>query len=317
MPTALSSSQLKLLRPLEEGLKFSVVDGDDEGADKALRQIIVIFGLDKKHPRLIRAKLWAYEAALNKNNLSYAESGFISVRRQVSRKSRLYLEATILLSVCLLRQKKIDPAKHLIKEVVVSLNNIQSDRRRHQFQRRFVERVEEECILSELIGSLVGSLDPREIQQKAILLVQQKSEDEIYAEMGNALPQGSVLTLSAVRNFSILLLPPPDRKLLPAPEVAQKPVQMGKRTMSALKRIGWRTFCHSKSPLYRLWSENFPEMLNGAHFATGISMVFGQWKIGITSLATTFAASAMRAGVQEFCDRTKPQGLMIDVKDKD
>lgn len=61
-------------------------------------------------------------------------------------------ESRIRKALCQLRLKKLDDAKKMIKEVIDKINNIQSDRTRHRFQKILMERIEEECILAELIG---------------------------------------------------------------------------------------------------------------------------------------------------------------------
>lgn len=248
--TKLPKDVLNELRPLEEALKKAVAQQEPEVAIEVATKIQRFFTNDRSHHRLLRAKLWTYEACVDANRLAYAETGLIGVRKLSSSNTRLYLEASALLAITQLRQKKISEAKKLIREVIANINNITSDKTRHQFQRRFIERIEEECIFAELIGSGDGPLDVKEVEAKAIFLIQRNSDDEIYKLIGNSVPTPSLILLSDVRNYSILQLPAPDRKLLPAPEKAQEPKNIGRTTFALLRRIAWKTFCKADSPIY-------------------------------------------------------------------
>jgi hypothetical protein len=315
--TKLSDKLLLELRPLEEKLKKAVAEQEAEAAIEAATRIQALFGTDRAHHRLLRAKLWAYEACVDANRLSYAESGLIGVRKLSNSNTRLYLEASGLLAVTQLRQKKVTDAKKLIREVIENINNITSDRTRHQFQRRFIERIEEECIFAELIGSGDGPLDPKEVEAKAIFLLQRNTDDEIYKLIGNSVPMPSVALLSDVRNYSILQLPAPDRKLLPAPEKAQEPKSIGRTTFALLRRIAWKTFCKSDSPIYKLWSKNIPKVFNDGYFAAAVVATMNDFRIGVPILGSGLAALAMKYTAQEFCELAKPKGLMIGRNEKE
>lgn len=314
--TKLPKDILDDLRPLEEALRKAVATQEPEAAIEAASQIQRFFTHDRSHHRLLRAKLWAYEACVDANRLAYAEPGLIGVRKLSSPNTRLYLEASSLLAITQLRQKKLSEAKNLIREVIENINNIASDRTRHQFQKRFIERIEEECIFAELIGSGDGPLDAKEIESKAIFLVQRNSDDEIYKLIGNSVPTPSLLLLSDVRNYSILQLPAPDRKLLPAPEKAQEPKNIGRTTFALLRRIAWKTFCKSESPIYKLWSKNVPKVFNEGYFAAAVVTTMNDFRIGVPILASGLAALAMRYTAEEFCELAKPKGLMIGRNEK-
>jgi len=151
--TKLTEKQLAAIRPLELELRKAVQQAESEEAIELAGKIQALFPDDRSHHRLLRAKLWAFEACLDANRLTYAESGFIGIRKLSGPNTRLYLEASSLLAVCFLREKKTSESKELIHEAISKINNITSDRTRHQFQKRLIERIEEECILAELIGA--------------------------------------------------------------------------------------------------------------------------------------------------------------------
>jgi hypothetical protein len=318
MPTIkLSDAHLAALRPLEEELRLAVVAAEPDAAIEAAAKIQALFHPDRTHHRLLRAKLWAFEACVDANRLPYAERGLIGVRKLAGATTRLSLEAGALLAVVLLRQKKTTEAKKLIRAVIENINNITSDRTRHQFQKRLISRIEEECILAELIGTEDGPMDLDEIQAKAVLLLQQNSDDEILRLIGNSVPVASINLLNDVRSYSILQLPAPDRKFLPPPEKAREPKSVGKAAFAVLRRIAWKTFCKADSPIYKMWSKKIPEVFNKGYFSAAVLSTFGDFRIGLPLLASGVAALVMKYSAEEFCALAKPKGLMISGDDKE
>ncbi len=195
----LTEYQLKKLKPLEVELKYAVRSGDTDKAIEITKQIQELFPNEwRRHHRLLRAKLWAFESCLDANRISYAQRGFIGIRKLSAPNTRLYIEASSLLAVCYLRSKDTSSAKELIKEVIGKINNISSEQTRHQFQKRLIERVEEECILTELIGTNGLAMNVDEIQEKAVLLIQRNSDAEIYKLIGGSVPIASVNLLRDV-----------------------------------------------------------------------------------------------------------------------
>src|SRR5206468_1218757 len=96
-----------------------------------------------------------------------------------AKNTRLYVEASFFLGVCLLRRKKVKDAKALFRGVLGELNKVKSDRTRRVLQKRIVERVEEEAVLAGLTGVEEGILNPAKIHEEAIRLIQ-KPEDEVF-----------------------------------------------------------------------------------------------------------------------------------------
>ena len=288
--TKLTEWQLTEIKPLEHELRKAVQQAEPEVAIELAEKIQNLFPFDRKHHRLLRAKLWAFEACLDANRLTYAEAGFIGIRKFSEPNTRLYLEASSLLAVCYLRQKKITESKKLIHEAISKINNIASDRTRHQFQKRLIERIVEECILAELIGAGKEKLDVKEIESKAIFLIQRNSDDEILKLIGNSVPVSSIKLLSDVRTYSIKQLPAPDRKLLPAPEKAEEPKHIGRITFAILRRVAWKTFCKPSSPIYKLWANRVPKVFNEGYFAAAVVTTFGDFRIGIPIIASGLAA---------------------------
>lgn len=307
----LTAEQLDRLRPLECELHAAVRAGEAEKATEIAGQIQALFPNNRRHHRLLRAKLWAFEACLDANRLTYATTGFIGIRKLAGTTTRLYLEASSLLAVCYLRQKKASDAKKLIREVANKINNISSDRTRHQFQKRLVERIEQECIFAELIGTAECEMNQPEIQEKAVLLLQRSSDNEILKLIGNSVPVPSLKLLSDVRDYSIKQLPAPDRKLLPPPEKAEAPQGIGKTTFALICRLAWKTICAPDSGIYKLWSRRVPKVFNEGFFSAAVVTTLGEFRIGAPLIASGVVALIMKYSAEEFCAKAKPKGLMI------
>jgi len=311
--TALQEELLTKLRPLEASLKKAVKSGNPDKAIELATNIQHLFPKTMRgHHRLLRAKLWAFESCVDANRISFAKRGFIGIRALSANQTRLYLEASSLLAVCHLRSKEIEQAKKLICEVIGKVNNISSELTRRQFQKRLIERIEEECILTELIGSNEMPLNVEEVQSNAVLLIQENSENEILKLIGYSVPPSSISLLNDVRTYSLNHLTPPDRKRLPAPEKAEQPKKIGLVTFSIIKRIVWKTFCNPDSTLYSLWKNRVPKVFNEGYFSAAVVTTLGDFKIGIPLLASGISALIMRYSAEEFCTIAKPKGLMID-----
>lgn len=162
-----------------------------------------------------------------------------------------------------------------------------------------------------------GQLDVKEVEAKAIFLVQHNSDDEIYKLIGNSVPSPSLLLLNDVRSYSILQLLAPDRKLLPPPGKAQEPKSIGRTIFSLLRRIAWKTFCKPDSPIHKIWSEKIPKVFNDGYFPAAAVASMNDFRIGAPILASGLAALAMKYSAEEFCELAKPKGLMIDRNEKE
>ena len=313
----LPADKLAALRPLEKELIIAARTGAVERAIELATQIQGLFVDDRRHHRLLRAKLWAFEACLDSNRLQYAQSGFLGVRKLAGPSTRLYLEASSLLAICYLRNKEVNEAKEVVREVVKRINNIKSDRTRRQFQKRLIERIEEECIFTDLMNTQGGSLDPKEIEEKAILLVQHNSDNEILKLIGNSVPSSGIALLRDVRAYSIEQIPPSDRKLLPPSEKAEEPRKIGKTAFAVLRRATWKTLCSEDSSVYKLWSRRVPKVFNQGYFSAAIVAALGDYRIGIPMIASGIVALAMKYSAEEFCEISKPKGIMISRKEDD
>lgn len=311
MPKKLSPHQLNMLRDLEPKLRAVVKANKLHEAEALIKRIQALFVNDRDHHRVLVAKNWYYECLVENGRTEEAKAGLEVVRLRANENTRVFLEASSLLAVCCLRLQRIEEAKQLLRLVTQNINAITSNTRRQQFQKRLIQRIEDEVLLSQLIGRNEGELKPAELQAEAIKLLNEKSPEEIYALIGGLMPQSTSYLLQDVRSYAVHLLPAPDQKLLPSSKNLLPKEAIGKKAMAATKRIAWRTFCDPESEVYKLWSQKVPKVFGEGFFTSAFVTTLAQWKIGIPQLAAGVVAIAMRFGCAEFCSLFKPDGLMI------
>ncbi|TOQ56144.1 hypothetical protein CGG93_24565, partial [Vibrio parahaemolyticus] len=63
--------------------------------------------------RILQAKNWLFEVAMEAGNLTYAKLGFEGIIKKSSGQTRLHLEATALLAICYIREQNLDMAREL------------------------------------------------------------------------------------------------------------------------------------------------------------------------------------------------------------
>lgn len=250
------------------------------------------------------------------NNFHYAALGFEGTINKSNPSTRLNLEATALLGICYLREGNLPKARQLITRAVQSISNIKSDERRTQFHKRFLQRLEEESILSGLIDKTSKPLDIEEVNNQAIQLIKTKSEGEILTEMGKAVPNNSLSLLDEIRETYQLRLPASDRRCLPAPLTEKSKEELGKRASSALKRVAWRALCNPDSEIYKAWNQGLSVVYDKKYIATAIVTTLGSYSITATMIAASAVALAFKFGAEVFCETFAPESLMIDRKDK-
>lgn len=306
---------LKELRSLEPKLRYAAKYGNYSEAEKTIKDIQSLFLNNRDHWRVLQAKNWFFQAALEDNKVDYAIRGFESIRIRANDNTRTYLEATILLGIGYLRMNKIDLAKQYIRESILRINNVTSDERRHQLQKRIVKRIEFECILGQLQTESVQILKPKELHEKAVKLLQTKSEQDIYGMVGKEVPQGALQLTQEIKKYSVKLLPFGDQKLL-APPPSMSTYEFGKKVVETVKRVGWRAVCNPESEIFNLWQNQVPEIFNKGYFASAMAATCVKFSIGLPILAVGVVAILMKYSASEFCERYQPQDIMIHRSEK-
>lgn len=312
----LSTEQKRALAVLEPQLRLCIKSADLEKAKKITAKIQEILRPTGHGTRLLQAKNWLYETAMEANNFYFATTGFIGTRQKSNTGTRLHLEATALLGICYLRTGDITNARLLITEASLSINSIKSEARRTQFHKRFLQRLEEESILFGLTNSDSAPLKIDDVDKQAIHLIQTKSEEDILIEMGKAIPPETILLLEEIRKTYQLRLTASERKLLPAPLTEKSKEELGKRARSALKRVAWRALCNPDSELYKAWSQSLSVIYDKKFITTAIVTAFGSYSITATMIAASAVALALKFGAEVFCETFAPESLMIDRNDK-
>ena len=316
MSKKLPKKTLEKLRELEPKLQRASKYGQFAEADKLIREIQKLFIHNRDHHRILQAKNWYYQAALEDNKISDAISGFESIRIRAKINTRIYVEATVLLGICYLRKKDIESAKKYIKEAILFINNIKSDSRRNQFQKRIVERIESESIIGYLSSDNPAKIDAIELHNNAVKLLQSKSEMEIFGKIGSSVPKSVLHQIEGIKDYSVKLLPPRDQKLLQPGKTRESDVSFGKKIVETMKRISWRAICDPNSQIYILWSKQVPEVFNKGYFAAALAVTCAQFSIGLPIIATGVVAIIMKYSANEFCDRFKPNDIMIARNEK-
>ncbi|WP_411360662.1 hypothetical protein [Pseudidiomarina sp. YC-516-91] len=312
----LSKVQKERLTILEPQLRSCVKTADLNRAKKITAEIQELLRPTCHETRILQAKNWLYETALEAGRLTYAKLGFEGTIQKSSSRTRLHLEAISLLAICYLRENNLEKARGMVARAVGNINNIKSPERRKQFHRRLIQRLEEESILVGLKSEITDSLILEEVDYRAIQLVKMKSENEIFAEMGRAVPQRSVDLLQDIRSAYILRLPGPDRKMLLPPITEENKEALGKRASSALKRVAWRAVCCSDSDIYKAWSQGLSVVYDKKYIVGAIVAAFTSASISVMMVAASAAALAIKFGAEVFCEMYAPSSLMIDRKDK-
>jgi hypothetical protein len=309
-PPKLTTEQLQKLHELEPKLRIAAVRGDYESAQQYTIEIQRVLRPTGHEARLMQAKAWLFEAAMEAGQLNVAEPGFIGIRKKMSRGSRLHLEATTLLAICYLRQKKLEKAEPLITEALRS-RNIRSESGRRRFLRHVVARFEEEGLLAALIERHAEGLDAEEIQNLAAELVRTKSEDEIFADIGRSLPPESVAFLLKVDAMSKRGLSQKEVLYLPGEAQILEKAELGRTTFRSAKRVLWNSLCNPESDIYKAWfSSGLNCVLDRKYLGTAIAACLLNIGIGIKALAVSFAALVMKFGIEVYCDRFKPDFIL-------
>jgi len=312
MSRSLTQKQKDALQKHEPQLRQACKLGN---VDMAMHEIQIIqrsFINNRAHFRVQKAKNWYYECLLNAGKTYDAKLGFESILICSNENTRIYLEAKTFLGICYLRLGEIAKSQQAIKFVVDNAKTIKSDKRRIQFYRRLIERVEDECILSQLICTKKIKLNAQEMHDQAVRLIQlNKSEEELFEYIGNALPVSTGALCESMCDFSRKQLSVGDRhKLLPPIRQTNKK-ELGKRATTIIKRVGWKTFCDADSELYKLWNSHISTVFSCTYFAVALKKVLEDWKIGSVQVAVGILAIAFKYTCHEFCEVFKPESLMI------
>lgn len=311
-PPLLTDDQKIFLKKWEPQLRACVKTGNIDRAKTIAAKIQRNLTKTGHTARWMQNANWLAECALVAGEISFAIQRIEAVRTIMSEGTRTHLEATVLLALCYIRRNKIAESQSLIAEALKRINNIGSDRRRQQFHKRLISRIEEECILAGIVTRSREALNAEEIQSAAAEL-QILDENSIIAQLGEAVPSSVIALLEGVRSNTLKLIPPTDRKLLPAAEKVKAPAELGKRVKAALRRVVWRAVCDPNDELYQAWSKGLSVVYDKKWISIAIISACASSMIGIKMIVITIVALAFKMGVNTFCDVFAPESIMIGV----
>jgi hypothetical protein len=317
-PPKLTEEQRKSLSELEPALRRAVDFGDYAQAKRVTKQIQDLLRPTGHETRLMQSKNWLFEAALEAGEIQTAISGFVGVRAKTSRGTRVYLEASALLAICFLRAGQTDDAKPLIEYVLQDKSSISSDARRRQFRQRIITRFNEEAALAALRGTGDETLDPDEIETEAGTLVHANTIDQLLNSVGSAIPREVIIQILDIDQFSRKALPYNERKRLPSPDDFKQKEEVGRTVFSSVKTVLYRSLCDPKCDVHQAWTkEGLGAVLNKKYIGAAVAAACVNLGIGLKAIAVPVAALILRFGIDVYCDRYQPKGVMIDRKDRD
>lgn len=315
----LTDEQKVKLHEFEPALKAAVRRGDYRAARQLTANIQNVLRPTGHETRLMKAKNWLFEAALEAGKLQTAISGLSGVRQKTSPRTRIYLEATALMAIAHLRRCDVASARPFIVETMERTDKIiRSERRRRQFRKRYVERFEEEIALAAVRGQGTDALEPEEIELEAGKLLAAHTEDELLKRLGRALPPSVELKVLEVDELSKAALPPAEVRYLPSAETIKQERELGRKFFQPLKRVIWRTLCDPESENRKLWVEQgLGTLMSKTVIGTAVATAFVDFGIGLKALAVPAAALIFKMGVDVFCEIAKPQTIMIGLDERD
>lgn len=300
---------LRKIKPLENELLKCVKTLDFNKAKKIVFELQNLLKSRGITSRLAKDKNILYEVALEVGKYEFAISGCKGNRQLVSSSSRMYLEATAILAICYIRKGNLDIAKQFYFELINKINNIKSDSKRREFQKKITLRIEDEIALY-LLKNSNPQLVVEEIHNQAINLIQNCSEEQIYELAGQSIPNSTLELFIENQNQLLKLIPPKDKKALPEP-IKQKDIpKLGKRFTSAIKRVIWKAICNPNSEIYKAWSEGLSIVHDKKWISIAVINSLMKFSIGIPMIAASIIALAVRFGVDVFCETFAPEDIM-------
>lgn len=308
--TEQQKNRLKVLRP---ALRNSAKTRDNNNAKKIISEIQGLLRPTGHETMLMQFKNWYFEAEMEAGNIEHAKTGFIGIRKKTSQHTRVHLEATALLAVCYLRNGEINVAEPLMATVLKHETNIKSENRRREFRLNVIQRFEEEGALASFRNKFKENLNIKEIEISAGQLLQTYNEDDLFTLIGKYSPPETKAIILRIENFSRNQLPKYDLKFLPDPAHRIKDEQVGRTVFSSFKRTLWRSLCDPSSEVYKLWCEKGMGVLFSKSYLTGI-VVSSVLDIGLgyAAIAAPIVALIFRFGLDVYCDRYNPNGIMIE-----
>lgn len=304
--------QLSRVRELERSLLNSAHSRDLKKAKLALNDLKSILEKYNHRGRLYENYLRLYEAALEHWDLNLAKNGFRFVRQNVDRKTRLYLEATVLLAIAHLRERDLFAAQPYMSEVLQDEQTISSENQRRRFRAEVIDRFDQEGAIAALAEVYPELREEADMHQRAVQLLRQgTNEDDLLEEIGTNTPQAVKDFILKIDEMSKRMLPDAERLLLPSPREVVRNKQAGKVVFEGVKRRLYSRICDKDSEVYAAWfHRGLDAVLSGGYVTNAVFATLTDLRIGVGAVAVGISALVMQQGVRNFCDRNQPTRLM-------
>lgn len=310
-PVKLTKQQKESLAIYEPMLAATAISRDFEKAKEITIKIQNLLRPTGHETRLMKSKNQFFEVAMETGNIGTAIRGFIGVRKKVSKRTRLYLEATTLLAICYLRKKDLSSARSYMVEALKCENNIKSITKRSEFKLTLAHRFDNEALLAGLVVEEQEHLDPEKIQQDAGQLVYSKHEDDILELLGGAVPPDAMSFVDDVHKESQGQLTYEEKLKLPSPAKFEERKKLGKNVLSAFQSVIWHSLCDKDSEVYKMWFTNGVQALLGkTYLASAIGSALAGFKIGVYAISVYLTALILKMGLETYCLLYKPTNIM-------
>lgn len=256
------------------------------------------------------AKNKLYEIAIEAGNLEFAESGLLGLRQKFNKRTRMYLEATVLLAICYIRKDDINKAEPLITEVLKNEHVIKSEAKRSEFYKSVIERFDEEATLRAIRNTNTEQLNSDEILKIADGESKRNTED-LFINIGMGVPNYAKNVLFKIDTYSKNQLPTAERLKLPSPKQIIEDDKLGKTVFSSIKRVLYKSLCDKESDIYKSWFNNGLGIILDKRFITGV-IIESCIKIGIglKAILIPIVALVLKFGIEVYCEKYKPSDLM-------
>lgn len=311
MNKPLTNKQKERLKILEPKLDIAIQKRDYQTAKSLVADIQGILRPTLHYVRLCQSKNRLFELAIELDDFDFAISGLKSNLQTLNERTRIHLETTSLLAICYVRMQEIEKAKPLIKEVLTNKTVIKSERTRQIFHSEIINRFNEEVALCTLKSINKPVYDEAEVEEEVIRIVQNLTEEEIFSQIGEASPKATKDLIFLVYDFSTKQLSYSERLALPSPDQKIKDAEVGLTVFQSVKRVIYDSLCSPDSDIYKTWFNNGMQLvLSKGYIRTAVISCLVNLGIGVKMIAASIIALILKAGIEVYCKKYKPLGLM-------
>lgn len=306
--TPLSEIQKNRVSRLQKQLALACSSGDLNAAKKIIIDLKPIFLNTGNNAKFYISSLRYYEAVMDHGNKSVALEGIRGIRERSNKNTRVHLEASTLLAICYLRIGAFDLSEPIIKEVLKNDKVITSPKKRAEYRKEIISRFDEEALIFGLSETNPVKMTLENVENQIIDNIG-KHEDELYENIGLAVPENAKNILLRIDMFSKKQLPTAERIALPSGQEVVENKKVGKRIQRFISRSLYNSFCNKESEIYKSMISGNLTNLNTI-ITTAIIETFYKFSIGISALIGVVAATIIKHGIDYICSISKPKNLI-------